>query len=64
LYKENGIYSFRNGFNPSAMIALALGVITALVGYFVPALSALYSLSWFSGFFVSFLVYYIMMKRN
>ena len=64
LYKNKGIYSYRNGFNPSAMIALALGVVTALIGYFVPSLSALYSLSWFSGFFVSFLVYYLLMKRS
>ncbi len=64
LYKRNGIYSFRGGFNSAAMIALALGVIVALVGYFIPSLSALYSLSWFSGFFVSFIVYYILMRKT
>jgi len=64
LYKEKGIYSFSGGFNPAAMIALALGVVVALVGYFIPSLSPLYSLSWFSGFFVSFIVYYILMRKE
>ena len=64
LYKENGLYSFTNGFNPAAMIALVAGVFIAIIGYFIPALSALYSLSWFSGFFVSFVVYYILMKNE
>jgi cytosine/uracil/thiamine/allantoin permease len=63
LYKQNGIYSFNGGFNYAAMVALALGVFIALIGYYIPSLSALYSLSWFSGFFVSFIVYYILMRK-
>lgn len=64
LYKQQGIYSFSNGFNPAAMIALVAGVFIAIIGFFIPALSALYSLSWFSGFIVSFIIYYILMKKN
>jgi len=64
LYKENGIYSFSGGFNSAAMIALFLGILIAIIGYFVPSLSALYSLSWFSGFFVSFAVYYLLMRKT
>jgi len=64
LYKEQGIFRYNNGFNMAAIIALALGVAVALIGYFVPALEALYTLSWFSGFIVSFVLYYILMRKH
>lgn len=63
LYKADGIYSYSSGFNPAAIVALILGVLVAISGYFIPSLEALYKLSWFSGFIVSFLVYYIMMRN-
>lgn len=64
LYKRKGIYSYTNGFNFAAIAALAAGVGTALIGLYVPALSALYKLSWFSGFFVSFILYYLLMNNS
>ena len=64
LYKEEGQFKYTRGFNMSAMIALALGVFVAIIGYFVPSLDALYKLSWFSGFLVSFVVYYLLMKSK
>lgn len=54
LYNVNGIH---RGVSSYALIALAVGVAVVLAGYFVPALSSLYQISWFSGFFASFLVY-------
>ncbi len=64
LYKEEGIYSYnKTGFNTAAMIALFIGVFVALIGYWVPALSFLYSLSWFTGFIISFVLYYFLMKK-
>lgn len=64
LYKEDGIYSYNNtGFNKIAMIALFSGVFLALVGYWVPALNFLYTLSWFTGFIISFSLYYLLMKK-
>jgi NCS1 family nucleobase:cation symporter-1 len=48
----------------AAMIALVAGVGIALIGYFVPALEPLYKLSWFTGFAVSFFLYYFLMKRR
>ncbi|MBT8274295.1 MAG: NCS1 family nucleobase:cation symporter-1 [Bacteroidia bacterium] len=64
LYKEEGAYSYgRTGFNKPAMIALLVGVFLALVGYWVPALNFLYSLSWFTGFIISFVLYYLLMKK-
>ncbi len=64
LYKEEGQFKYTGGFNISAMIALALGVFVAIIGYFVPSLDALYKLSWFSGFIVSFVAYYLLMKSK
>jgi len=64
LYKEEGQFKYSGGFNMSAMIALGLGVFVAIIGYFVPSLDALYKLSWFSGFLVSFVVYYLLMKSK
>ncbi len=57
LYRAEGEYS---GFNGAAMIALAIGVIVVLAGWYVPALAIVYQLSWFSGFFVSLLVYRVL----
>lgn len=63
LYKMNGMYAYGgSGFNSAAMYALAAGVLTALIGFWVPAFSFLYSLSWFTGFGVAFLLYFILMK--
>ncbi len=65
MYKEEGIYSYnKTGFNRAAMIALFVGVFLALIGYWVPALNFLYSLSWFTGFIISFVLYYILMKNH
>ena len=60
LYQEQGEYRYRSGFNPAAMLALAAGVLLALIGYWVPALSFLYNLSWFTGFLVAFVLYYVL----
>jgi NCS1 family nucleobase:cation symporter-1 len=64
IYQVDGIYSYTAGFNPAAMIALVVGVVVAVIGYFVPALEAMYKLSWFSGFLVSFILYYLLMIKR
>lgn len=65
LYKEEGVYSYgKTGFNKEAMIALGVGVFLALIGYWVPALNFLYSLSWFTGFIIAFILYYLLMKKK
>lgn len=65
LYRPGGIYSFGgSGFNPAAMWALFAGVLIALAGYWIPAINFLYKLSWFTGFLVSFVVYYVAMGRS
>jgi len=63
LFKKDGLYAFGGtGYNKAAIIALIVGVLSALVGYWVPALAFLYNLSWFTGFLVSLLIYYYLMK--
>jgi cytosine/uracil/thiamine/allantoin permease len=65
LYKKDGVYSYNNsGFNSAAIIALLVGVFLALIGYWVPALNFFYSLSWFTGFIISFFLYLLLMKNK
>jgi NCS1 family nucleobase:cation symporter-1 len=64
LYLRNGIYEYSGGFNWSALAALAAGAGTALVGLIVPSLRILYDYSWFVGFMISFVVYYVLMKSR
>src|SRR5687767_940753 len=75
LYKSNGIYSFKNGFNAAAIVAFLLGILPNLPGFllqikavsndaFPEWISGLYHYAWFVGFFVSGGVYYVMMKKS
>ncbi len=64
LFNPTGIYSYTKGFNIRAMIAFAAGVGFALIGYFVPQYAALYKLSWFTGFGLSFVLYYLLMSKK
>jgi NCS1 family nucleobase:cation symporter-1 len=73
LYRHNGEYYYRNGFNLAAIIALLAGVlpnvpgfllqIRAISGHTFPAwISDLYHYAWFVGFFLSGFVYWMMMR--
>lgn len=62
LYLRGGVYEYSRGFNWRALIALVLGAGTALIGLAAPSLRALYDYSWFVGFAVSFVTYYVLMK--
>jgi NCS1 family nucleobase:cation symporter-1 len=59
LYRRNGAYEYRNGFNPRALIALLAGIAVALCGLIFPGLRSLYDYAWFVGFAVSGFVYYL-----
>jgi NCS1 nucleoside transporter family len=59
LFRTDGIYL---RINQPAMIALFAGVLLALIGYWWPGFSILYSLSWFTGFGASFGLYAAMMN--
>ena len=62
LYRWKGVYEYRNGFNGVALISLAVGIVAALVGRFVPAFEWLFKLAWFVGFFVASAVYLVLMR--
>ncbi len=64
LYRRNGEYEFTDGFNLKAIYALIAGVFVALIGLMVPSLRFLYDYAWFIGFGVSFIVYFLIMKKN
>jgi NCS1 family nucleobase:cation symporter-1 len=61
LYQRGGMYEYRKGLNPAAIVALVVGVFAALVGKFVPRVAFLYDYAWFVGFFLSGAIYYVMM---
>ena len=63
LYHRGGPYEYRQGINPIALIALAAGVIVALIGLFIPALHFLYDYAWFVGFGTSSLTYRALMPK-
>jgi len=64
LYKINGLYSYSKGINWIAMISLILGIFGALIWYVVPDLWFLSDLAWFTGFIITFVVYYVVMKGS
>lgn len=72
LYRRDGRYGFRNGFNPCALGALLAGILPNLPGFAVqvgwmspdtlPTLAGLYDYAWFTGLAVAGIVYTIAMK--
>jgi nucleobase:cation symporter-1, NCS1 family len=75
LYNPKGIYSFKNGFNSAAIMALIIGIIPNIPGFLttigaIPLdsvsswLSGMYSYAWFVGFGISGFVYYLFMKSQ
>ncbi len=64
LYRRNGLYEYRRGFNPKAIVALCAGIAAALVGRFVPQLAFLYDYAWFVGFLLSGTLYAVLMLRE
>lgn len=62
LYSRGGIYEYRKGVNPRAIVALVVGVGCALLGRFIPPVSWLYDYAWFVGFFVSGGLYAVLMR--
>ena len=59
LYSSDGMYG---RWNPKALVALAAGVVAALVGLLVPPLRVLYDYAWFVGFGVAFVIYAALMR--
>lgn len=64
LYVEGGMYSYTNGINRPALIALAAGILVALAGMVDPRLRFLFDGAWFSAAAVSFVTYAVLMWRR
>lgn len=75
LYTRKGFYSFYRGINLKAIIALLAGILPNAPGFFVTVklipgdwfpgwISHLYNYAWFVGFFVSGLIYWLLMKKK
>ncbi len=73
LYSHSGRYAYKGGFNSSAIIALLLGILPNVPGFLVqikvvspesvPAwITNLYNYAWFVGFFVSGILYILLMR--
>jgi NCS1 family nucleobase:cation symporter-1 len=62
LYETDGPYVYDGGVNRKGLIALAAGIVTAVVGLLLPSLSFLFNGAWFSAAIVSFVVYYVLMR--
>ena len=62
LYRRDGAYEYTNGFHLRALVALAAGVLIALVGLVAPSLRWLYDYAWFVGFLVAGVLYYALMR--
>ena len=75
LYQHKGRYGFSDGFNSAAIIALLVGIIPNIPGFLLQIklvsstafpvwISDLYHYAWFVGFFVSGIVYLMLMKKT
>jgi NCS1 family nucleobase:cation symporter-1 len=60
LYRADGRYFYKGGFNPVALIALAAGAAVALSGLLIPVLRPLFDYGWFIGFAVAFGLYLLL----
>jgi nucleobase:cation symporter-1, NCS1 family len=63
LYNPTGIYRYGSGVNYRALVALAAGIVVALIGLLVPPLRGLYDYAWFVGFLVASAAYWISMRN-
>jgi NCS1 family nucleobase:cation symporter-1 len=73
LYRREGPYWYRGGFNPMAIIAMVLGIAPCVPGFLAavsdswkedipPFFADLYHYAWFISFGVSLVVYLVLMK--
>ena len=75
LYQTNGRYRFTGGFNNFAILALLCGILPNVPGFLVQIkiiatgavpvwISGLYHYAWFVGFFVSSVLYLLLMRKK
>ncbi len=75
LYRHDGVYGYKNGFNTMAIVALLLGILPNVPGFllqikvlnadaFPEWINHLYHYAWFVGFGVSGFIYLLLMKNK
>jgi NCS1 family nucleobase:cation symporter-1 len=76
LFTTNGIYSYSNGVNWRAIVALIFAVAPVVPGFLRAAstpggqiaepnlFDTLYTYAWFITFVLGFVIYYVLMKSN
>jgi NCS1 family nucleobase:cation symporter-1 len=75
LYSVKGAYSYRSGWNPSALVAFVTPVLVNLPGFLHtafpmtfsaigPIWTSLYNYAWFVGVALSFAIYWILMRQG
>jgi NCS1 family nucleobase:cation symporter-1 len=71
LFNHDGVYGYRGGWNPAALIALVVGVLPNLPGFLKAAgfiasapevFTTIYTYAWFVGLAVAAVVYLVLMK--
>jgi NCS1 family nucleobase:cation symporter-1 len=64
LYREQGAYTYKAGWNWRAVAATLAGCFFAWIGLVVPSMKGLYDYAGFVGFGVAFAIYFILMKLS
>jgi NCS1 family nucleobase:cation symporter-1 len=75
MYRSGGMYSYGNGFNLKAVFALFAGILPNVPGFllqiklvsaiaFPEWISNLYNYAWFVGFFISGVLYILLMRKR
>ncbi len=64
LYAPSGIYAYRGGLNPHALLALLVGWAVALTGWFVPGLRFLWSGGWLFSLLGGLVAYALLMQGS
>jgi len=76
LYRERGIYTYTNGFNTRAVLALVVSIAPVVPGFLRAVTTPggavadpnifdrIYSYAWFVTFALSFLIYWMLMKGD
>lgn len=75
LYNARGMYTYANGFNVKAVLALLLGIAPNVPGFLLQVklvnantfsgwITGLYHYAWFVGFLISGVMYWLMMRRE
>jgi NCS1 family nucleobase:cation symporter-1 len=64
LYRDEGAYRYRRGWNGAAVAATLAGCAAAWAGAFVPALAPIFDYAWFVGFLVAGGAYLALMRHK